>query len=166
MIEANGTLEASDYVRAQYLNMRPRRTYMVLGLVVLSLFLWAIWYTFFGGGPRGMTGYVLLAAAAYLILNFFVYIPWKARKTFRQQKSLQREMTLRFDDSGLAIEAENSQGRIPWSDFLKWKENDRLFLLYISDPLYHMVPKRLFKSSSEVDSVREVMRTHIGPSSA
>ena len=168
MIEMKGRLEEGDYVRAVYLNMRPRRTYAILGLIVLAAFLWAAWYSFFGGGAskRSMTDYVFVAASVYLILNFFVYVPWKTRKTFKQQKSLQREMKLRFDASGMTVESENSQGKILGADVHKWKENDRLFLLYISDPLYDMVPKRLFASADDIEGVRELLTSHVGAASA
>ena len=168
MIELEGRLEPRDYVRAQYLTMRPRRIFVIAGLVVLAAFSWALWYSFFGGGAskRGIIDYLMLAAAAYLIFNFSVYVPWRARKTFRQQKSMQREIRWRFADTGVSIELEQSHGEVPWSDFLKWKENDHLFLLYVSDPLFYMLPKRLFESAGDVDGLREMLRSYIGPSAA
>jgi len=33
---------------------------------------------------------------------------------------------------------------MPWSDFLKQRESDRLYLLYLSDALFLMMPKRVF----------------------
>lgn len=167
MIELEGKLESDDYVRAVYLNMRPRRVYAILGFLVLGAFLWAAWYSFFGNGASkgGLTNYGFLAVTAYLVLYFFVYVPWKTRRTFRQQKSLQRRITWNFDDSGLGIESETGQGRIPWADIHKWKENDHLYLLYVSDALYYMIPKRLFSSTDDVGSVRTLLLSQVGAAS-
>ena len=80
----------------------------------------------------------------------FVYMPWKARPFFRPQKSFHRSLELSCYD--IAITARDSNGRYttPWSDFVKSKENGRLFLLYYSDLLFHMVSNEAFQSANSL----------------
>lgn len=69
--------------------------------------------------------------------------PRAARKTFRQQRSLQVEMTCSWSDAGFAVSSEYGAFEIPWSHFLRWAEDERTFLLYESDRLYRLMPKRV-----------------------
>jgi len=168
MIEVTGRLLPEDYVRAQYLHIRPRLAYKFLGTLIMLAVFWATWYTLFGDDDESfvLADLILPVAILYLALFFFAYIPWKTRRTYKQQKSLQREQRMKFDEFGFSAENELGRSTTPWSDFVKWKENDHLFLLYISDPLYHMVPKRLFSDAGNADRLRQLLLTNVGRDAA
>ena len=168
MIEATGKLEAEDYVQAQYLHIRPRLAFKILGVLIAGLCLWAMWYSFFGDDSPGFnwSDLIIPAGVAYFVAQFFVYVPWKTRRIYHQQKSLKREAHMRFDDTGLSAENEMGQGTTPWADYVKWKENERLFLLYISDPFFHMIPKRLFDDPGDIERLRKIFSEKIGPAKA
>jgi len=168
MIEVTGCLLPEDYVRAQYLHIRPRFAFKVFGVLIFLAVLWAMWYSLFGDDNESfvLADLILPAGILYVGLFFFVYIPWKTRRTYKQQKSLQREAKMTFDESGFSAANEFGSGITPWSDYVRWKENDHLFLLYISDPLYHMVPKRMFSKTDDVDQLRQILLTNIGRSAA
>ena len=165
MIEIAGMYEPSDYVRAQYLHIRPRPVYKVLGVLVLALFFWAAWLVITDDEIDGLD-FLFLAMILALILNFTVYIPWKTRRVFNQQKALHRELVFKFDDSGISVTNENGQSTTPWDDYLRWKQNDQLALLYMSDCLYHMVPKRFFSDPADADRLIELVTMRIGKESA
>ena len=160
MIEVTGILQPSDYVTAQFLNLRPRPGYKVVGVIILAAVLWAGWYSF-SQGDIGVLDYLFVAAILFLIVNFAVYLPWKTRRIYRQQKALQRELTYRFDDSGVFASNENGQSTTPWGDYLKWKQNDHMILLYLSDCMYQMIPKMLFERSDDFDKLLELVRSNI-----
>ncbi len=44
-----------------------------------------------------------------------------------------------------------AEGRIKWSDFIKYKEDKGLILLYHSDCLFNIVPKSAFSSSQQLN---------------
>ena len=161
MIEVNGIFQPRDYVRAQYLHIRPRPFYKVLGTLVLALFLWAAWLSL-TSGDFGAFDVLFLVTIVALILNFTVYIPWKTRRVYRQQKALQREQSFKFDDAGASISNENGQATMPWSDYLKWKQNDHLILLYLSDCMYHMLPRRMFVDPTAFERLGEILTSKIG----
>lgn len=166
MIEVTGKLLSSDYVAAQYLHLRPRLAFKILGSLIILAMLWAIWYTISKAGLSGLElmDYLFFGAIIYLLFFFIWFIPWKGRKIYRQQKSLQRESRHRFNDAGLEAENELGHATIPWTDYVKWKENDKIFLLYVSDPMFHMIPKRLFSDPRDVENLRGLLQTHIGKS--
>ena len=55
-----------------------------------------------------------------------------------------------FDESGVAFETTLSETRLRWTAFQKFLETDSLFILYESDRVFHMVPKRGFQSAEEM----------------
>jgi len=160
VIEVNGTLQPNDYVRAQFLNLRPRPVYKVVGVILLAAAIWAGWYSF-SQGDIELLDYLFVAAILFLILNFAVYLPWKTRRIYKQQKAMQRELTYRFDESGVFASNENGQSTTPWEDYLKWKQNDHMILLYLSDCLYHMIPKTLFHQSDDFDKLLELVKSKV-----
>ena len=161
MIEATGILTSGDYVRAQYLHIRPRLAYKILGVLILALFTWAAWFSFASENTE-LLDLFFVVAIVFLILNFAVYLPWKTRRIYKQQKALQRELAFVFDEDGVSVSSQNGQSVTPWDDYLKWKQNDQLILIYLSDCMYHMLPKGLFVDPADFDRVRDLLREHIG----
>ena len=161
MIEVKGIIQPSDYVSAQYLHMRPRPIYKVLGAFISVLVLWAAWIAITDEDRRAFDLlYPTLVIA--MILNFAVYLPWKTRRIYGQQKALQRELTFRFDENGALITTENGQTATPWSDYLRWKQNNHLILIYLSDCMYHMLPRRLFLDPDGFEKLGELLTSKIG----
>lgn len=161
MIEVRGIIQPSDYVRAQYLHMRPRPLYKVLGVFVSALVLWAAWIAI-TDESRHPLYFLYPTLLIALILNFTVYVPWKTRRIYGQQKALQRELTFKFDESGALITTENGQTTMPWSDYLRWKQNNHLMLIYLSDCMYHMLPRRLFVDPDGFEKLGELLTNKIG----
>jgi hypothetical protein len=69
-----------------------------------------------------------------------------------------------FDETGIVADNEFGHATVPWSDYVKWKENDHLFLLYVSDPVFHIVPKRYFGGADDVEKLRQILKAQIGSS--
>jgi len=158
-------LVESDYVSAVALNSRlnarkAARYLVVAGAVVaVALVAWiADWYPVLGGAVGGLVG----GLVAYTLIRF-VYAPWKARRIFRQQKSLQRPFELSWADTGLTSRDANGEYTTPWPDYTKWKEDSRVFLLYHSDALFQMVPKRSFPDDAMVSEFRSWLERRSSP---
>jgi Na+/melibiose symporter-like transporter len=163
-IRFTAQLTPEDYVRAQRLHAGPR-VYFVVGsfmLAVLSLIvfvsgdahdgrtwvvtggLWVIWFLVFClTQPRGMAR--------------------RAAKTFSQQKTLQVPFEGEITDEKWHVRSEIGESRISWADFHKWKGNKNLVLVYQSDRLFNMFPRRFFISDEEFQSFKELLTRAIGP---
>jgi hypothetical protein len=140
-------LDAEDYVSAQRLHTvwTRKRTLTTLGFGAAGLVLALLrheWSLVAGGA---LIGGSVGGAVAYEFVRRFV-LPMRARRLFAQQKNLQRPVTFRWDDAGLAWSSENGSGKTAWGDYLKRRQNDRVVLLYHSDAMFQMLPKRAFEN--------------------
>ena len=97
---------------------------------------------------------------AYLFFYACIFLPWKWNKIFQQQKSLHRELLIRVNESGVEMQSETGRALVPWSDFLRWKEGKRIFLLYLSDVSFIMIPTRGFEQEQQIVDFREIIPEH------
>lgn len=143
-------LTAEDVVGAAWLYLRRGLTRP--RVLVSWLVLWACFVAFLlfidGGLPSRPDRWLLLLSISLspliLVIGITIILtPITARRVFRQQRSLQGEMTLAWSDAGLHVQSEYGAFEMPWSHFVRWAEDDRSFLLFESDRLYRVVPKRV-----------------------
>ncbi|HEY9346620.1 MAG TPA: YcxB family protein [Inquilinus sp.] len=107
-------------------------------------------------GTPDVSGTVATAAVgvpAVLAILHYMSLPQNARRMHRQQKSLQESLAVEWSDDGMNWDGQTGHSRTPWSHYVKWCEDRRLFLLYHSDRLHQILPKRVL-SSADIDSIR------------
>jgi hypothetical protein len=160
-MEARGILEVREIFAAQWLHVKPRPVFAVLGVLLIALAMWALWFAFFDLSEHHWGGWLLLTCIAVLLLQFLVYAPYNLRRQYSQRKDLQRELAFVTSDAGLSIQTDHGAMSTPWQDYLKWKEGRTLFLLYLSDAMFQIVPKRFFASASDVDAFRDTLRSRV-----
>ena len=158
-----GTYTADDLVSAQWLHVRPRRSLRVVGIVLAAVFCLAAVAMFLGPFASDLpwAKWLYLASLAYFPILFAVVIPYRTRRSFRQRKDLHRESSFCASEDGVHVQSGDIQGLKPWSDYLKWKEGDKAFLLFMSDNMYQVVPKRFFDPESEVGGFRALLEKHV-----
>ncbi len=158
-------LEPADLVRQRWLTMRPRKSLAIAAWIVIGLFLLGTGFGIYewittGHAQSGL--FWTLGLSTYFALLFFVFVPWQAKRIFRQQKDLQRPSTIEFTDEGVRGESENGKGEIKWSDFHKWKANRSLILLFYSDALCNIVPTRSFADAAQRTVVLALIESKLG----
>lgn len=84
----------------------------------------------------------LLGGTAVFLIQRYPLVSYQASKIYKQQKGLEKEFELTISDSVLTITADNGHSSHAWSDFHKYKQNKHYLLLYLSDALFFMLPKR------------------------
>lgn len=159
-MELRGTLTARDVLAAQWLHIKPRPTYAVIGVVLLAGAAWALWFSFSIPRLRG-NGWSLLGGLA-LIAAYGLWLSYRTIRTYRQRKALQRQLRMVPTEGGLLAENETGQFTLPWSDFRKWKEGNGAFLLYVSDNIFHLVPKHFFQSHADIVAFRDLLKAKVG----
>jgi hypothetical protein len=159
-MKAEIQLRWTDYLSAQYLNMRPRPVLAVLGTILLLLVVYVAAYGLCHPNHR-RAGMIILAFLAYLVLTFFVLLPLKARRIFRQQRNLQVTTDHEFEEQGVTSTSQIGQSRLTWRDFLKWKESKRLIVLYTSDVMMIIFPRRCFPDQATWDAFRRIVSTNV-----
>lgn len=101
----------------------------------------------------GIVATAVVGVPAVLAILNYMSLPQNARRMYRQQKSLQETLAVEWSDDGMSWDGQAGHSRTPWSHYVKWCEDRRLFLLYHSDRLHQILPKRVL-SSTDIDSIR------------
>lgn len=162
-------LTEEDYLASRWLAMRPRRWIQIAGWLVIA--------TLFFGTAVGVNEALHkrsipvelwweIGAIVYFVVWFLVLMPWRLKKIFWQQKSLQRPFELEFTDSHLSVFSENGHVTLAWTDFVKWKKNKRMILIYQSDALAHLVPLRAFQTDADGRQTEDLLKSKLGDQKA
>jgi len=160
-----GIFSPNDLVSAAWVHMRPRRGFAIAGILIVVLGFVALWVMFFGPGASApelsWARWGLVGSYVYLFAWLAIGIPYKSRRSYKQRKDLQRECTFAATDAGLSSSNQNAQGVKPWEDYLKWKEGKLVFLVYLSDNMFQIIPKRFFDSAEEINAFRQIVRARV-----
>ena len=65
------------------------------------------------------------------------------------------------DEQGLSFEGPNFSSQLKWPFFLKFAEDDNVFVIYQSNQIFHIIPKRQLNPQQILD-LREAFTRHIG----
>jgi len=84
----------------------------------------------------------LLYFAVLTLLFRFLILPIRASKLHRQNPLLFGEVELIEDEEGVEIKSARSVSRYRWSDFLGFRENERIFVLCLSKSVGYPIPKQ------------------------
>jgi len=162
-MELKGRIAVEDLMTAQWVHVRPRRSFAVVGILLLGLavFVWAdslVWRRQWLTNPMN---WALPSVLAYLAFCAFIWTPRKIRQSYCQRKDLHHDISMVVTNAGVASHTERGNSMKPWSDYLKWKEGKSVFLLYLSDQMFQMVPKRFFATHEDIDAFRSMVRHSI-----
>jgi hypothetical protein len=162
----NIQLTPEDYVKAIYLNMRPRPLFKWLGGFILLLLV----FTLAVSGFRAVACHddwvvpaVLVGVLAYLTFVFGLRLPARLKKIFRQQKSLHSPYQMEITEEFVFTKSVVGESKLTWDYFRKWKEGKTLITLYQSDVMLHIFPKRCFASPDDVAQFRQLLLAKLGP---
>ncbi|WEK04474.1 MAG: YcxB family protein [Candidatus Devosia phytovorans] len=100
--------------------------------------------------PGLILGLSILPFAIILAWTLWL-IPTLARRNFRQQRSLHGDFGYAWTDDKLTVKTEYGSFDMPWSHFPGWTENDKILLLFESDRLYRVFPKRVLSPQQLTD---------------
>lgn len=90
---------------------------------------------------------------ATIVLGTFALIPRRARRLFRQQRSLDRTFSLTWTDQRLTFKSDTSTSDMPWSDYHDWFETKDIFAFGLNERMYHFAPKRAM-SAAMIEDLR------------
>jgi hypothetical protein len=97
-----------------------------------------------------------------LLAIFAIYIPYKARRTFRQYKALSEPLLVEVRTDGLFVKRDLGEGFIPWSHIIKWRSNKKLVLLYPAENVFHLIPLHLFDGPEAFNSFISTLKSNLG----
>lgn len=149
----HGQIKEEDYVAAQFVHIRPRPLFAVVGiLLVLS----AILTVFIAGSV------IVGAALAYFMLYFLVFIPYSARKNYRLYKAISEPVTVTIQEDGIFFKREGGEGLMKWSEIVKWRPSKKLVLLYPTNNLFYLLPSHIFSQESGFEAFKKLLEEKCG----
>jgi hypothetical protein len=161
-MKLKGQLQWTDYLNSQLLHMRPDpfRRIMYYGVSAVLVFAMVSGLYFFAIGQLDIQLSYILPFFIFLAiypLYRYVILPNRVKKIFTQQKELSSPFELEFTDTGMTMSNEFGNSIRPWKNFIKWKENSELIMLYHSDVMYSIIPKRIFPDSQQIETFKSYL---------
>jgi len=85
---------------------------------------------------------------------------FNARRQFRNTPSAHGSITLEVQDGGLRFRSASTDGSVLWDHYIKWIEDDSVFVLFSSPLIFVLIPKRAF-DSDQLHQFKETLRQKI-----
>jgi len=167
-MKIKGQLQWTDYLNAQLLHMQPSGFIRVVRLVIYAFmaltFIILLFMALFGQLDFN-AAYIfpVLLLVVIFPLYRYVFLPNRVKKIFTQQKEFSLPFEIEFTETGMRSSNEVGNSNRPWTNFVKWKENKELFMLYHSDVLFTMIPKRFFTDPQQIEMVRSFLEKNNVP---
>jgi hypothetical protein len=124
-------------------------------------------FLIFASPEQVFWAYFIFSAGAFLVLlsvwMHFIGIPRGVRRRFQQRKALQRPYTVDWNDEKLTVDGEDVHAGIKWADFIRWREDGELILIYSSRMSFRILPKRTFPDQSSIAELSRLLQAKIGP---
>lgn len=148
-----------DFVAAQRAHQRRNlsgRIQFRLGIFLFGLFiLMAVFSVIFT--PRVWVNYTLplVLAAAYVYVYYFAH-----RLAYRKNAGLFSDIAVNVSSDGIHIITPHSESTVPWSRYQRWIESEDVFLLYVGQRTFNIIPKRVLTADQQ-DTLRTMLKTNV-----
>jgi hypothetical protein len=155
-MEINYSMSPDDFIEAQTLHVwGTSRKRIRIAIVVISLLILlgaGFLYHFERGAGLGLVTLCLI-----LLFAFLVWVPAEWKKYYRRSPALGTPTFMNFTETGLEMRGEDGASRSDWSRFVKWKQSQEMFLLYMQPALFLCIPLRVLspEQQSELASLFE-----------
>jgi len=159
--EVNGSISTEDYAAAIRLASRATGAARLLTpTMLLLLFLALVVQPLIRGVSLFIPIGVLAAmVAAVLILRT---APERAAKVaFRNSPMLGAPLQVAISEAGLSVKSQYGDSRLPWHVLPQRKRSDDLLLIYQSDMLFHVLPRRWFASDQQWEEFNRQVAEHV-----
>ncbi|WP_205509430.1 YcxB family protein [Longitalea arenae] len=109
-----------------------------------------------------------IQAISFLIFSFLWFllmlVIWRILPSsiYRRSHTFQDEFIMHFDDENVVLETAKGSKGWPWKQFSHFVESPYFFHLYFDARSFFLVPKDSFKSITDLQLARELLRKKIG----
>jgi hypothetical protein len=148
-----GSISTSDYLDALRLH-RGKSVCWCYAASGIAVAVGVALYFFYQREPGLIVGAGGIGGAIGELVMSSLYLPRKVRRIHLQQKDLAFPFTYTWNSEFLEAKCVSGQSKRRWSDYAKFKENEKLFLLYHSDLLFEMFPKGWFQDQTQIAEFR------------
>jgi YcxB-like protein len=161
-IEIDVLLEFRDYLRANYWYLLHRYR-----LLFVFLFIGGIVYPLLiiTGRRSDLLGDNSWAYFIpwVMILLLFVTNYFAAKKHMRSNKPLSEKIHYVFSEQGFNTAASSFSGSTTWQNVFEARETGTNFLIFISNSIMYIVPKRCFRDVEQIQAFKQLVQAQLGP---
>jgi hypothetical protein len=153
-IVISGSLSANDYLAAMRLHMRPRPLYYWLGIILCLLAVGVMLHQTIFIPLTLDNAWIPLAFLVGISLvgnYFFISLPKQVRRTYAQQKLLHENQLIQINSDFLITSTGQTYRKVKLDIFHNYKYNNRMVLLYQSEAVFNIFPRRWFSSDADYD---------------
>jgi hypothetical protein len=106
---------------------------------------------------------ITVAVASHIGILFqrYVFLPWSVKRDYRRSTFVSAPVNIEISPDGVQTRSEFGQFNLPWSQFLKWKENEEFILVYATKRFFHIYPKRLFLDTESLQEFRRILSNKV-----
>lgn len=90
---------------------------------------------------------------------YYLITPFNAKKQYAQNRALRCEVELSLTDKHLTHGSEFGVNTLLWEDIHYWKSTSQIYLLYITNNSFYMLPTRVVSNN---DALQLLLNNHIG----
>ena len=162
-IKIKGQISQADYVKAQFLHLKPRPLFKVTGMIIGSFmfFVGLVNLTNYFAGNLPLQTALFVPGFATLIFGYFIFLRWQFQKSYQNYKAIQVPIEVEINNIGFFGQSTFGESKLPWELFRTYKENKELFLLYQTVNLFHVLPKRLFCDAEQIETAKNIFNESI-----
>lgn len=167
MIRLRCRLSLEDCLKAQFVHIRPSPAFKFFAIFLLILGLIVFGGAALSSGSLSRTLIDFFPILLVILLYFlfvFVFVPLNTRQVFSQQKNLQSEYEVFIYPEVIEASSEHGTMRMHLSDFYKYRAEKDLVLLYQSQMLFIIFPRRCFASEVEFNTFISYLQANLGQS--
>ncbi|MCV9939838.1 YcxB family protein [Boseaceae bacterium BT-24-1] len=84
--------------------------------------------------------------------------PLIIRRRFKQEKLIRQPVSAGWDEEAYEAEQPGVRNHIPWRDYMKIREDRHLFLFFLSDYNYQILPKRVL-TREQIEDLQRILAT-------
>jgi hypothetical protein len=108
-------------------------------------------------------GLTLIAGSIFLLLLQWVIPSLVFRRVYRRNIRMFGTRTVTISDTGIVADHQLGHVESTWNMYEKFRETQKLFLLYQGADLIGIVPKRAFASPADIQQFRALITSNIRP---
>jgi hypothetical protein len=156
-MKLKGQLLWTDYLNSQLLHARWSGPGIIVSYGILLIMALGVLGSLYLVAVGAFPFVMMIPGIIFVILILlyrYIYFPDRVKRIFFQQKELALPFEIEVTDAGLIVSNELGHGTRPWKNFIKWKEDKELLILYHSDVLYSILPKRIFSDPRQVEMIK------------
>lgn len=161
MNEIHFEVREEDLVAAQRLYQLGgiKRYAVIMGFAVVAFLslVFAADESFDLGGMAFTFGAMFAFIALLPLLSRYWTIPRIARKALEHDKTMSQPTSFRWDSETASMASDTANWNQPFADFVAWRADNAVILIYRQTHLYHFLPTRAFPDASVRQSLIDAL---------